>query len=103
MAADMIDEILKAEARARQLEAKAQKAGDKIIEQAELQADIIIKSAVEQAENQANIILSDAQYSSDGVIHQAVKLAEMRERKSINDTEKLYEKAIELIFEAILN
>ena len=102
MAADMIKEILKAESQAKEIEAKASKVGEKILQNAKIQADIIIKTAVEQAENQANIILSDAEYSSDGVIKQANKLALMREKKSITDTEKQYEDAIEKIFQEIL-
>lgn len=102
MAADMIKEILKSEAQGKEAEKKAVKAGEKIIQNAKIQADIIIKTAIEQAENQANIILSDAEYSSTGVIKQANKLALMREKKSIADTEKQYEDAIKLVFEEIL-
>lgn len=103
MAADIIKEILKAEAQAKQAEAKAEKLGEKIIQNAKIQADIIVKTAVEQAKNQANIILSDAEYSCDGVIKQANKLALMREKKSITDTEKQYEDAIKAVFEELLN
>ena len=102
MAADMIKEILKVEAQGVQAEKKAEKFGEKIIQNAKIQADIIIKTAVEQAENQANIILSDAEYSSNGVLKRANKLASMREKKSITDTEKQYDEAIKLIFEEIL-
>ena len=102
MAAEMIKEILKAEAQANEAEAKASKIAEKIIQNARIQSDIIIKTAVEQAVNQANIILSDAEYSSDGVIKQANKLALMREKKSIADTEKQYEDAIGKVFQEIL-
>lgn len=102
MAADMIKEILKAEAQGREAEKKAEKLGEKIVQNAKIQADIIIKTAVEQAENQANIILSDAEYSAEGVIKQANKLAMLREKKSITDTEKQYAQAIKLVFEEIL-
>lgn len=102
MAAEMIKEILKAEAQAKEAEKKAEKIGEKIIQNAKIQADIIIKNAVDQAVNQANIIMSDAEYSSDGVMKQANKLALMREKKSIADTEKLYDTAIKKVFEEIL-
>lgn len=102
MAADMIKEILKAEAQGREAEKKAEKLGEKIVQNAKIQADIIIKTAVEQAKNQANIILSDAEYSAEGVIKQANKLAMLREKKSITDTEKQYAQAIKLVFEEIL-
>ena len=66
------------------------------------QAEIILKSTVEQAQNQANIILSEAEYSANGIIKQAEKLAELREKKSISDTEKQYERAIKLVLEEIV-
>ena len=102
MAADMVKEILRTEAEGKEAEKKAEKVGQKIIQNAKIQADIIIKTAVEQAENQASIILSDAEYSSAGVIKQANKLALMREKKSITDTEKQYDDAIKLVFSEIL-
>lgn len=102
MAADMIKAILLTEAQGRENEKKAALAGEKIIEEAKKQANEIIKSAVEQAQKQASIILSDAEYSSAGVLKQANKLASMREKKSITDTEKQYEKAIKMVFEEIL-
>ena len=103
MAADMIKTVLAAENAGKEMEKKAQKAADKMISDAKIQAHIIIKTAVDQAEKEANIILSDAEYSSVGVVKQAEKLAELRERKSIADTEKLYDKAIKMIFDEILN
>ena len=102
MAVDMVKAIMKAEAQGRQLENEAKKAVDKMIADAEIQAEIIYNSSVEQAQSQANLILSDAEYSSNGIIKQAEKLAELRERKSISDTEKRYSEAIKLIFEEIL-
>lgn len=102
MAADMVKAIMKAEATGREMENVAHKTVEKMISDAEIQAEIIIKSAVEQAKNQANIILSDAEYSANGIIKQAEKLAELREKKSISDTEKQYEFAIKLIFEEIV-
>ena len=81
MAADMVKEILKTEAEGKAIENKAEKLAEKIVQNAKIQADLIIKAAAEQAENQASIILSDAEYSSDGIIKQANKLALMREKK----------------------
>lgn len=102
MAAEMIKEILKTEAKGREEENKAHKKAEEILQNAKIQADIIIKTAIEQAENEANIILSDAEYSSDGVLKQANKLAALREKKSIADTEKQYDEAIKLVFDEIL-
>ncbi len=103
MAADMIKAVLAAEAAGREMEEKAIKATEKMLSDAQIQAGIIIRTSVEQAEKEANIILSDAEYSSVGVVKQAEKLAELRERKSISDTEKLYDDAIKLIFKEILS
>jgi len=102
MAAEMVKSIMKAEAQAREMEAVAKSTVEKMLSDAGIQAEIIIKSSIEQAENQANIILSDAEYSANGIIKQAEKLAELREKKSISDTEKQYEKAIKLVLEEIV-
>lgn len=101
MAADMIKTVLAAECAGKEMEEKARKTAEKMVSDAEIQASIIIRTAVEQAEKEANIILSDAEYSSVGVVKQAEKLAELRERKSITDTEKLYDKAIKMVFDEI--
>ena len=102
MASDMIKAALKAEASAAQIKKAAEAKADEMIAEAKKQCDIIISDARKQAESQAHIILSDARYTADGVIKQAEKLAEMREKKSIADTEKLYDEAIRMIFEEIL-
>lgn len=101
MAADMIKTVMKAEAQGREMEAFAAKTVEKMISDAQIQADIIIRTSVEQANNQASIILSDAEYTANGIIKQAEKLAELREKKSISDTEKQYERIIELILDEI--
>lgn len=102
MATEMIKVILNTEAQAKSDEVKAKKMAEKIIQNAKIQADIIIKSSVDQANNEANIILSDAEYSANGVLKQANKLAVLREKKSISDTEKQYEDAIRFVFDEIL-
>ncbi len=102
MAAEMIKTILGIEAQAKANELKAEKDAEKIIQNAKMQADIIIKSTVEQANNEANIILSDAEYSASGVLKQANKLAALREKKSISDTEKQYQDAIKFVFDEIM-
>ncbi len=103
MASDMIKYILAVENECREAESKARETTQSYIEKAKAQGEEIIRAAVEQAEKEANIILSDAEYSAVGVVKQAEKLAELRERKSISDTEKLYDKAIDTIFDVILN
>jgi len=102
VATEMIKVILNTEAQAKSDEVKAKKMAEKIIQNAKIQADIIIKSSVDQANNEANIILSDAEYSANGVLKQANKLAALREKKSISDTEKQYEDAIRFVFDEIL-
>lgn len=102
MAAEIIKEILKTETQGKEKERLAVKESEKIIQNAKIQAGIIISSAIEQAENEANIILSDAEYSSEGVLKQADKLASLREKKSISGTEKQYEDAIKLVFSTIV-
>ena len=102
MAAELIKSVLAAETKGRQMEADARKKAEKLIADAKIQADIIVKTSVEQAEKQAHLIISDAKYPSSGQVKQAEKLAEMREKKSIADTEKQYETAIKMIYEELL-
>ena len=102
MAAELIKSVLAAENKGRQMEADARKKAEKMIADAKIQAEIIINTSAEQARKQANLILSDARYQSSGQIKQAEKLAEMREKKSIADTEKQYETAIQMIYEELL-
>ncbi len=102
MAAELIKSVLAAEAKGRAMEQEAHKKKEKMISDAKIQADIIIKTSVEQAKNQAKVILSEALYQSEGQIKQAEKLAELREKKSISDTEKQYETAIQMIYEELL-
>ncbi len=102
MAADMIKTVMKAEAQSKEMEAGAAKTVEKMISDARIQAEIIVRTSVEQAKNQASIILSDAEYTANGIIKQAEKLAELREKKSISDTEKQYERIIELILEEVV-
>ena len=102
MVADMINDVLSAEAEGRSLEAQAKKQGEKIISDAKIQADIIMRTTIEQAEKQANAILSEAEISSVGIVRQAEKLAELREKKSINESGKLYDEAIDMIFDLLL-
>ena len=102
MAAELIKSVLAAETKGRQMEADARKKAEKLIADAKIQADIIVKTSAEQAQKQANLILSDARYQSAGQVKQAEKLAEMREKKSIADTEKQYETAIQMIYEELL-
>lgn len=102
MVADMIKDVLGAEAEGKKLELNAQKKVEKIISDANIQADIIMRTTIEQAEKQANVILSEAEFSSVGVVKQAEKLAELREKKSITESSKLYDKAIEMIFDELL-
>ncbi|MBQ7294852.1 MAG: hypothetical protein IJW86_01525 [Clostridia bacterium] len=102
MAAELIKSVLAAEAKGREMEQEALKKKEKMISDAKIQADIIIKTSIEQAKNQSKVILSEALYQSEGQIKQAEKLAELREKKSIADTEKQYETAIQMIYEELL-
>ncbi len=103
MAHEMIQTVLDAEAKGKEMEAETAEKAAKLISDAEIQAGIIIKASVDQATSQAQLILSEAQYTCEGILRQAEKLAELREKKSIADTEKQYETAIGMIFEEILS
>lgn len=103
MASELIKTVMAAEAQGRQMQAEAERKAAKMISDAEIQADIIIRTAVQQAQKEAQLILSEAEYSSSGAVKQAEKLAELREKKSIADTEKQYETAIKMIFEELFD
>lgn len=102
MASELIRTVMAAEAQGRQMEEDAHKKAAKMVSDVKIQADIIIRTTIEQAKSQAQLILSEAEYSSSGAIKQAEKLAELREKKSITDTEKHYETAIKMVFEELL-
>ncbi len=103
MAREMIQTVLDAETRGREMEAETAEKAAKLISDAEIQAGIIIKASTDQATSQAQLIISEAQYTCEGILRQAEKLAELREKKSIADTEKQYEAAMSMIFEEILS
>ncbi|MDD6012826.1 MAG: hypothetical protein PUC33_08295 [Oscillospiraceae bacterium] len=102
MAAELIKTVLAAEAKGREMEEEARVKAQKMISDAKIQADIILKTSMTQAQNQANLILSEAEYQSSGMLKQAEKLAELREKKSIADTEKQYQAAIDMIYDFLL-
>ncbi len=101
MVSEMMNEILKAEKRAAEKEAQAQKEAERILSEAKRQADIFHKAVLEQAESEAAVLISEAKLSAEGVIKQAESLAALREKKVISDTEKKYEDAIVLVLENI--
>lgn len=102
MAADMINTVLKAEAEARKQVEAARNQADEIIRNAKQKADEIKVVALKQAENEAVLIVSEAELSCDGTLSQAEKLAKLRERKVISETEKQYDECIRLILDHLV-
>lgn len=102
MASEMIGEILKAESAARKAESAAQREANQIIENAKDQAEILKKAAIEQAKSEAALMLSEAALTTEGILKQANKLADLREKKVISAMEKKYDKAIELVLKNIV-
>lgn len=102
MASEMIGEILKAESSARKAEAAAQMEANEIIEAAKKQAEIFKNAAAEQAKSEAALALSEAELTSEGILKQANKLADLREKKVISAMEKKYDKAIDLVLKNIV-
>lgn len=102
MASEMIAEILKAESLARKNEAAAEEKATEIVEEAKERARLLYDAAIEQAKSEAALSVSEAKLSGEGVLKQAEKLADLREKKVINDTEKKYDKAIELVLENLI-
>lgn len=102
MAADMVNVILKAENAAKKEQLLAQKQAEAMIENAEKQAQKITESVIDQAEKEAILIASEAEFSVNGIIKQAEKLADLREKKVIAETEKKYDEAIKLVLDSLL-
>ncbi len=98
----MINEILRAEKRAADKEKQAEAESERIIKEAQKQADVFYNAAISQAESEAAVIVSEAKLSAEGVIKQAEGLAALREKKVINNTEKKYDDAIALVLESIV-
>ncbi|MGN1194588.1 MAG: hypothetical protein ACI4SB_03815 [Acutalibacteraceae bacterium] len=102
MAADMINTVLKAEAEARKQIEAAKNQADEIIKNAKQKADEIKVVTLKQAENEAVLILSESELSTEGTLSQAEKLAKLRERKVISETEKHYDECIKLILDNLV-
>ena len=81
MAYDMIKTVLQAESLARKSEEEARQQAQAILESARETAASLEEAALSQAQKQAN------------------KLADMREKKVIADTEKRYDEAIRLVLD----
>ncbi|MCM1545002.1 MAG: hypothetical protein NC110_06850 [Ruminococcus sp.] len=101
MAADMVSVILKAENAARKEEAKVRQRAEMIVSEAESQAEKIRESVIDQAEKEALLIASEADFSASGIIKQAEKLADLREKKVIAETEKKYDEAIKIVLDSL--
>ena len=57
--------------------------------------------SLEQAKYDANMLIAKADEDAEGIMKQAEKLAELREKKVITENEKKYEDAIKKIIESI--
>lgn len=102
MAADMINAVLQAEAEAKKREQAARKQAEDMINHAKQKAEEIKVVTVKQAENEAVLIVSEAELSCEGTLTQAEKLAKLRERKVISETEKKYDECIRLILDNLV-
>ena len=102
MAADMINTVLKAEAEAKKRKLAAEKQAAEILEAAKKKAEEIEFVTLKQAENEAVLILSEAELSCEGTVTQAEKLAKLRERKVISETEKRYDECIRLVLDSLV-
>lgn len=102
MAADLINAVLKAENSARRGEAAARAEAEKITEAAKQKAKGVTDAVLQQAESEALLISSEAELTADGIIKQAERLARLRERKVISETEKRYEECIKLVLDNLV-
>ena len=101
MASEMIQEILKAEAAARKSESAAQAEAREIIEYANSREDALYNAALETAKSEAALFVSEAELTAEGIVKQANRLADLREKKVISEMEKKYDEAIDLVLKNI--
>ena len=101
MASEMIQEILKAEAAARKSESAAQDEAREIIEYANSREDALYNAALETAKSEAALFVSEAELTAEGIVKQANRLADLREKKVISEMEKKYDEAIDLVLKNI--
>ena len=101
MASEMIQEILKTEAAARKSESAAQDEAREIIEYAHSRADALYNAALETAKSEAALFVSEAELTAEGIVKQANRLADLREKKVISEMEKKYDEAIDLVLKNI--
>ena len=97
MAAEMINEVLRAESIARSNELKAKKQAEEIVSAAEKKSRDIFETIVKQGESEASLIITEAHGLTDEVIKQAESIARLRERKVISEVEKKYPEMISLV------
>lgn len=90
MAADMINQILQIENKARIAEENAEKQAQEIITNAEVKSKDIYDTIVKQAESEATLIITEAHDLTGEIIKQAESIAKLRERKVITEVEKKY-------------
>lgn len=102
MAVQMINSVLNTESKAATQREKTKIAAQQIIENANKKAKEIHQTAVSQAKEQAEQILKDAKESADGILQNADKLASMRKKKTIADTEKKYDSSIKIVIDNLI-
>ncbi len=102
MAVQIINTVLKAENDARKQEEKALEYAKTAVEEAKVKADEILKDALRQAETESETILKEADETVNGILQNAQKLAAMRKKKVISDTEKEYQSAIRIVIDNII-
>lgn len=101
MAAEMINEVLRAEGIARRNELKAKKQADEIVSAAEKKSRDIFDTIVRQGESEAALIITEAQELTGEIIKQAESIAKLRERKVISEVEKRYPDMIEFVIDSL--
>ena len=101
MAAEMINEVLRAENKARADESHAKKKADEIISEAEKKSRVFYDTIVRQGESEAALIITEAQELTGEIIKQAESIAKLRERKVIANVEKRYPDMISVVLDTI--
>lgn len=103
MAADLVKTVLDAESEASNQIDDARDEGKRLIEFTGNRAVEYARELRSQAKAKADALIQQAEESAQGEVKKSEKVAELRIRKLISDTEPLYPQAIDAIILHLLN
>ena len=101
MAAEMINEILKAEADAAAEEQRTRKKAEELIEYAEKKSQDLYDEIITEAKYKADAVIADAEARAEEYMLQSKNLSKLRKKSVIGETESRYDEAISEIIKTL--